>query len=123
MSRHYIGFAPRGITVLRNVRMDANGEPLMLMNRTEVARLQCNFADFLETGETISSATAVAEGCTVAVATSSPNVTLTISDPPLFDGGLTLTVTMSTGDVVRQVVNVRQLELVGDETLFVSDYA
>lgn len=119
--RHYIGVSPRGITVLRNVRKDTTGEPLILMDEDAVIQCQINFADYLNSGETISSATATASGCTVASAVSSPNVTLTISAPS-DDGKITIKATTSASLVFPFVLRVRKPTRYTDEALLISDY-
>lgn len=122
MARHYIGVASRGITVLRNIRTDKTGEPLLLLDEDEIARVVVNFSGYLETGETISSASIEPTGVTATASTSSPNVTLTVSGSG-YDGKITLVVTMSTGDKWRSIIRVRKTERQGDETLVISDYA
>lgn len=114
--RHYLGVSPQGIATLRNIRLDVTGEPLLLLDENAIAKLRVNFSDYLESGETISSATATANGCTVSTSTSSPNVTLTISEST-YDGKITLTVTTSTSEVFTQVIRVRRTQRVGDELL------
>ena len=114
--RQYIGIGPQGIAVLRNIRADVTGEPLLLLDEDAISKLRINFSDYLESGETISSATASATGCTAAIVTATPNITLTISDST-YDGKITLTVTTSTGDVFVQIIRVRQTQRTGDELI------
>jgi hypothetical protein len=119
--RHYIGVAPRGITVLRNIRNDDTGEPLLYLDEGAVDTVQINFAEFLNTGETISSATATAEGCTASASTSSPNVTLTVSNAS-DDGKITVTATTSASNVFPFIMRVRKPLRYGDEATLISDY-
>jgi len=121
VTRHYIGIAQRGITALRNVRRDNTGEPLILMDPDQVDTLTVNFSEFLNSGETISTATATAEGCTATASTSSPNVTLTISNPS-DDGKITLKATTSASNVFPFTIRVRKTLRYGDEGLLISDY-
>lgn len=122
MSRHHISITPRGITTLRNVRTDETGEPMILLDKTEVKKVTIDLADFLETGETISSATIEATGCTASITTASPYITMTLSNPTI-EGHVTLTITTSTSEVIRPVIRVREPERTGDERLLISDYA
>ncbi len=107
MTRHYLGIGSRGATVFRNVRRDESGEPLLFVDEDAITKLQINFTDYLETGETVSSAAVdQSTGCTVAIATSSPNVTLTLS--AVTNGSVTLNVTMSNGEIYRIIIWVRR---------------
>lgn len=123
MARHYIGVTRRGITTLDNVRKDPTGEPLILMDEGEVKTLVVDFAEYLESGETVSSATADDESVTASIVTSSPTVTLTLSAATsYYDGKVTLLVTMSSGNKFRTVIRVRRTDRYTDEALE-SDYA
>ncbi len=120
--RHYIGISSAGPTVLRNVRRDITGEPLLLVDQDAAVKLRVNFADWLEASETISSITATAEGCTLSSALSAPDVTLTISAVTnAYTGKITLVATSSTGEIWRGIINVRRPNRYGDEQRF-SDY-
>lgn len=120
--RHYIGVSSQGPRVLRNVVKDITGEPLLLVDEDAAVRCQVNFSDWLESGETISAATATAEGCTLSTSTSSPNVTLTVSAVTNTSGGkITLKVTASTGEIWRGIINVRRPNRYGSEQRFM-DY-
>lgn len=120
--RHYIGVSSSGPTVLRNIRKDVTGEPLLLLDQDAAARLRINFDDWLETGETISSITATAEGCTMTSALSTPNVTLTISAATnAYTGKITLKATASSGEIWRGIIRVRRPNRLGDEEAF-TDY-
>lgn len=121
--RHYIGFNSGGPTTLRNVRLDATGEPLLLVDQDAITKLQLDWRDWLETGETISSVTITAEGCTATVATSTPTATLTISAVTSYtDGKVTVIATSSTGEKWRGIIRVRRTNRYTDEQRF-RDYA
>lgn len=95
--------------MFRNVRKDDTGEPLVLLDKDASRKVRVNFADWLETGETITAATATAESCTATIATSSPNIDLTISNATSDAGGqITITATASNGEVWRSVIKVRR---------------
>ena len=123
MARHYIGVSPQGETVLRNVRKDDTGEPLLLIDKDAITTLRINFADWLESGQTITAATATAQSCTLSTSTSSPNVDITISLVTSYTyGTITLVVTCSNGDVWRSVIRVRRTNRYTDEQTY-RDYA
>lgn len=106
MARHYIGYTARGATTFKNVRVE-DGYPTMLMETGETRKITLNFSSLLETGETISSATVAAEGVSASIATSSPNITLTLSSPSAW-GTATITATLSNGEVISDTIRVRQ---------------
>jgi pyocin large subunit-like protein len=124
MTRHYVGFTSRGPTTFRNVRKAPTGEILVHLDEDEVKILKLNFADWLETGETISSVSATAYNCTCSTSTSSPNISLTLSAATAYDitGKVTLVVTASTGEKWRGNIRVRRTARYGDEES-TSDYA
>ena len=120
--RHYIGISSSGPTVLRNVRKDITGEPLLLVDEDAAINLRVNFTDWLETSETISTVTATPEGCTLSTSTATPNVDLTISAVTnAYTGKITLKATSSTGEIWRGIINIRRPNRYGDEQRF-SDY-
>lgn len=106
MARHSVGYTPSGSRVFRNVRQE-DGYPLMLMEEGETRKIALNFAAFLESGETISSATVSTSGVTASIATSSPTVTLTLSSPTGW-GTATVTVTTSNAEVIVETIRARQ---------------
>lgn len=118
--RHYIGFTSAGPTTLRNVRLARTGEPLLLVDKDAVTKLQLDWRDWIETGETISSVAITAEGCTATVATSSPTATLTISavSSVADDGKVTVIATSSTGEKWRGIIRVRSANRYADEQVF-----
>lgn len=105
MARHYIGYTQRGATVLKNVRSES-GYPLLYMEVGETRKVTLNLSSLLETGETVSSATVVADGVTAAIATSSPNITLTLSGASAW-GEATVTITLSNGEIIVDTIRVR----------------
>lgn len=107
MTRHVLGYTARGATWYRNIRMDEYRNPLLLMEEGETRKLKLDFTDLLETGETISSATASAVGVTTSISTSSPSVTLTFSAPGTW-GEVTVTITLSSGELIVETIRVRQ---------------
>jgi hypothetical protein len=122
MARHSIHYTPRGATTFYNVHRDLTGEPLLFLDENEVKSLRLDFADYLDTGETISSVASTAKSVTVSVATSSPTVTLTLSAAQSHsDGSVTLVVTFSTGAKWRGIIRVRRTDRFTDEAL-VDDY-
>lgn len=123
MARHYIGFTERGATVFKNVRKDLTGEPLILMDEDEVKSLVMDFTDYLEDGETISSASATAKSVTCTASTDSPTVTLALSAAQnTYDGSVTIVVTLSSGNKWRGIIRVRRTDRFTDEALM-DDYA
>jgi hypothetical protein len=123
VTRHYLGISPRGPTVYRNVRKDETGEPLLLIDQDAVVKLTIDFSDWLETGETLSSVSATARSCTIAVSTTSPRTVITISDVTSHhDGDITIIATSSTGEKYREIIRVRRTNRYTDEALVFSDY-
>lgn len=117
--RHYLGISPMGETVLRNVRKDLTGEPLLLVDQDAITILRVNFSDWLEGAETIASATTSGENCTISTSTTSPNVDITISNVTNTEyGKITLTATSSTGEVWRSIINVRRTNRYTDEQTY-----
>ena len=110
MSRYYVGFTQRGPTSLRNVRKAPTGELMMLVEEEEVKVLTLDFTGFLETGETVSSATLSSERVTASAEFSGTSVTLTISESEAYDllGNITVLVNFSTGRTKRVVIRVRR---------------
>ncbi|TXH52116.1 MAG: hypothetical protein E6Q97_16820 [Desulfurellales bacterium] len=120
--RHWIGYDHRGPATLRNIRQDITGEPVLLLDEGEVRTVVMDLTSYLA-GETISSATAAAEGCTASIATASPLITLTISNATAYDieGKVTLTITLSGGEVRKDTIRVRRIDRYAAENP-VSDY-
>jgi hypothetical protein len=118
--RFYLGIDPAGsYNVQRGVRVDDTGEPLLLVDEGEIVRLRINMADWLETGETISSSTSTSTNCTVSRATATPNVDLTISLVTSYAyGTATVLITSSTGDVWRGVIRIRRRNRYTDEQTY-----
>lgn len=122
-ARHYLGIAPGGIKVYRNVRKDETGEPLILIDQDAVAKLQLNFAEWAETGETISDVSATATNCQIVTDDSGYDVTFTISAVTNHvDGSITAIVTFSNGEKWRGIIRVRRHNRYKDEALIFSDY-
>jgi hypothetical protein len=118
MPRHSIHYTPRGATTFYNVHRDLTGEPLLFLDESEVKSLRLDFADYIDTGETISSVASTAKSVTVSVVTSSPTVTLTLSAAQSHsDGSVTLVVTFSTGAKWRGIIRVRRTDRFTDEAL------
>lgn len=123
MTRHYLGVSAKGPNVFRNVRRDITGEPLLLLDQDEVARLTIDWSDWLETEETISSVSATARNASISVSTTSPRTVITISAVTSFyDGDITVIATASTGEKWRGIIRVRRTNRENDEALFFSDY-
>jgi len=120
--RHILGLSQSGPTIFRNVRRHETGEPLLLIDQDAVTKLRIDCSDWLESGETISSATVTAEQCTVSTVTASPNITLTISNVSSHSGGsITVVATSSTGEKWRGIIRVRRTSRYKDERSF-ADY-
>lgn len=123
MTRHYLGVSSKGPNVFRNVRRDVTGEPLLLLDQDEVARLTIDCSDWLETEETISSVSATARNATISVSTSGDRAIITIANVTSFhDGDITVIATASTGEKWRGKIRVRRTNRENDEALFFSDY-
>lgn len=117
--RHYIGITPSGPTVLRNVHKDATGEPLLFVDQDATTKLRINFSAWLESGQSISSATVTAENCTVSTSTSSPNIDVTLSSVTSYnDGKITILATCSNGEIYRGIIRVRRTNRYTDEQRF-----
>lgn len=118
--RYYLGLAPSGeFAIQRGVRIDDTGEPLVLVDQFEVARVRINLSDWLETGETVSSATATNNNCAVSLSTSSPNVDMTISNVASFAYGTSLvTITSSSGDIIAKTIRIRRRNRYTDEQTY-----
>lgn len=119
--RHYLGVSPSGPTVFNNVRKDETGEPSLLIDKDAIVKLRVNFSDWLDSGETISSATATAENCTVSTSTSSPNVDLTVS-AVTYNGQITLVVTSSNSLAYTGIIRTRRTNRYADERTY-RDYS
>jgi hypothetical protein len=118
--RQAILFNERGPVVYKNVRMDTTGEPLILIDKSEVSRLLLDFTAYLGAGETISSATIAADAVTAAIVVASPLITLTFSGATSWStgsGNAVVLVTFSSGDVESINLRVRQTNRYDDETL------
>lgn len=107
MARHSIHFTPRGATTFHNVRKDGGNLPLLLLNTGETKRLALDFSEMLDSGETLSSATVTATGVTASISTSGSTATLTLSGPSSW-GEAIVTATLSSGDVVKTTIRVRE---------------
>lgn len=105
MARHYVGYTFRGRTTGKNVRTE-DGYPLILMEEGETLRVSLDFANLLESGETISSASVTAKGITASISTASPVITVTLSSASAW-GTATVTVTLSNGEVHVETIRAR----------------
>lgn len=98
----------------------------MLLREGEASTLTLDYTEWLESGETISSAPVVAEQITAsigAVLTGDTTVTVSLSNPTSYDDGkATITVTTTNGAVRKEVIRVRRPSLYGDEQYY-RDYA
>ena len=106
MARHSIGFTARGASVLRNLRQDISGRPLVLLEEGEQARVELDFQSFLETGETVAGASAAADNVTAEIANDTTSATLTLSGSKDWGEAL-VTVTFSSGDKWSEKIRVR----------------
>lgn len=82
--------------MFRNVRKTAWGMPLIMLHEDATETLVMDLSGYLESGETVSSATATADGVTCTATVSSPSVTLAISAPQ-GAGDIDLVITLSSG--------------------------
>lgn len=117
MARHQVKFTPRGPTVLRNVRRAPTGEMMVLLDEDAISKLELDFTDWLESGETVSTPTVDTENVTVSTSTSSPRITLTLSAATSYnlDGKVTISVPFSSGEAWRGIIRVRRTERYMDE--------
>lgn len=106
MARHYLGYGQSGRKSLHGLHTNQSGQPLLLLEEGEVARIELDFTDYLDGGETISSAAVSNDSITVGVSTSSPKVTLTASVAGAY-GRTEVTVTFSTGDKIVETIEIR----------------
>jgi hypothetical protein len=121
--RLLIAYTPNGIKVLRNVRKDETGEPLILVDEDETKTVTIDLTAYLDTGETISSVTTTDENVTATATLTSPTIALALSGATSHDdGSVTLTITLSSGEIMRQTIRVRRPNRFGMET-YVRDYA
>lgn len=96
---------------------------MLLIDENAVVKLTIDFSDWLETGETLSTVTATARSCTVAVATTSPRTVLTISAVTSHhDGDIKIIATASTGEIYREIIRVRRTNRYTDEAFVFGDY-
>jgi len=70
--------------------------PRVVLHEDATETLVMDLSGYLESGETVSSATATADGVTCTATVSSPSVTLAISEPQ-GAGEIDLTITLSSG--------------------------
>lgn len=105
MARRSIGYTHRGATTLRNVRRE-DGYPVVLMEEGETVKLSLNWSAMLESNETISSVTASGDGITASASTSGTTTTLTLSSPAAW-GEVTVTATLSSGEVIVDTIRAR----------------
>jgi hypothetical protein len=123
MARLSIGYTPNGARVYRNVRMAETGEPLILVDEGEVKSVVLNLTAYLDTGETISSVTTTDENVTATTTLTTPTISVALSAATsTSDGSVTLVITLSSGEIIRQTLRVRRPNRYGLET-YVRDYA
>lgn len=123
MTRHYLGISEKGPNVFRNIRRATTGEPLLLIDQDEIARLTIDFSDWLETEETIASVSATARNATISTSTSGAQAIITISAvTSYYDGDITVIATSSTGEKWRGIIRVRRTNRENDEAAFFGDY-
>lgn len=117
MTRHIVAFSPKGPAALRNVRTAPTGEPLVHLDENEVKALKLDLSDYLDSGETISSVSTTTYNVTASTSTSSPNITLTLSDATAYDleGRVVIVATMSSGEKWRGIIRVRRTNRYRDE--------
>lgn len=104
--RNTIGYSPSGRKARYGVHLNAKGQPLLLLEEGEAARLVLDFTDYLDGGETVSSASVSNNGISVSASVSSPKVTLTASNAGSF-GTTEVTVILSTGDKIVETIEIR----------------
>lgn len=121
--RHYIGITDSGPKTLRNVHTDSTGEPLLYIDQDAITKLRISFLDWLETGETISSATVTAKSCTISTTVATPNIDVTISAVTSWtEGSITIVVICSNAERYRSIIRIRRTNRFTDEQKF-RDYA
>lgn len=107
MTRHVVGYTARGPSWFKNVRMDEYRNPTLLMEEGETRKLALDLTDLLEAGESISAAVVTATGVTAAISLESPIITLTLSAAATW-GEVTVTITLSSGEVIVETIRVRK---------------
>lgn len=117
MARLYIGLTPNGIRTLRNIRTDRTGEPLVFVDENETKSVTFDLTAYLDDGETISSVTTSNQSVTATIDLASPTFTVELSATTAsIDGTAELTITLSSGEVMRQVIHARRMRRYDDET-------
>lgn len=108
MARAQVLFSSRGPSVFRNVRKTEWSTPLVMLAENGTETLSLDLTNYLESGETVSSATASATNVTCTASVSSPTVTLAISDVQ-GRGDIDLTITLSSGHVWAGTLQTEEL--------------
>lgn len=117
MARLLIACTPNGMRVLRNVRTDRTGDPLILIDQDEVKTVTIDLTAYLDDAETISSVTTASESVTATATLASPLITVALSGTTIgVDGTTVLTITLSSGEVMRLPINARRMRRFTDET-------
>lgn len=108
MARHTLTFTPKGLTTSRNVHKDETGRPLVLLEEDEQTQLKLDFQSYVESGETISTATLATNNVTGSIALAGDNLSVTITLSGATDWGeVTPTITFSSGDIWQEKIRVR----------------
>lgn len=108
MARAQVLFASRGPSVFRNVRRTEWNTPLVMLHEDATETLVLDLTGYLESGETVSSATVDADGVTCTASVSSPTVTLAISEPQ-GTGDIDLTITLSSGHIWAGTLQTQEI--------------
>lgn len=123
MARLLIAYTPNGVRVLRNVRIDETGEPLILLDKDEIKNVTVDLTAYLDDAETISSVTSTTISVTASVTLTSPTIVVRLSAATGTDDGyVSLVITLSSTEVIRQTIHVRRANKYGTEW-YARDYA
>lgn len=82
--------------MFRNVRKTEWNTPLIMLHENATETLVLDLTEYLDAGETVSTATVAADGITCTATVSSPTVTLALSEAQ-GTGDIDLTITLSSG--------------------------
>lgn len=94
MARRIVSFTSSGAYVFHNVRQTPQNQPKILLHEGETAEVELDLTNYLETGETITSAAVENHGTSVTLVTATPKVTATATSNA---GYAKITMTLSSG--------------------------
>jgi hypothetical protein len=107
MARQSVVYATRGPATFRNVRYDSDGTLVFVMRENEVKDVDLDLTAFVDTGETITTATSDASFISDLVVTS-PLISLSVTASRTWAEG-TIRINLSTGERMEQMIRVETL--------------